>query len=90
LTPASAEGVTGGYVEIENWMKQLTKNASSHHLSAAAAPASSMYKVIRRLADAYPDPETGENTHISHAYKVEATQVFIIHPDEASSIAKVN
>jgi hypothetical protein len=49
-----------------------------------------MYKVIRRLADAYPDPETGENTHISHAYKVEATQVFIIHPDEASSIAKVN
>ena len=90
LTPTGAEGVTGGYVEIDSWMKQLTTNSSSHHLSAAAAPASAMYKVIRRLADAYPDPDTGQNTHISHAYKVEATQVFIIHPDEESRIATVN
>ena len=82
LTPTRAEGLSGGYVETAAWMTHVNRNISSHHLSAGMAPTAQMNQVIRRLADAYPDPETGENTHISHSYKIEAVQVFIIHPEE--------
>lgn len=90
LTPTRAEGLSGGYVQTEAWMTHVNRNISSHHLAAGMAPTAQMNQVIRRLADAYPDPETGENTHISHAYNIEATQVFILHPDEESGIANVN
>ena len=82
LTPTHASGLSGGYVDAEAWVTHLNRNVSSHHLSASMAPTAQMHQVARRLADAYPDPETGENTHISHSYKIEAAQVFIIHPDE--------
>jgi len=39
-----------------------------------------MYRALNRLADAYPDPETGKNTAISTALDVKFTQVFILHP----------
>jgi hypothetical protein len=82
LTPTRADGLSGAYVDAEAWMTHVNRNISSHHLSAGMAPTAQMNQVIRRLADAYPDPETGENTHISHSYRIEAVQVFIIHPDE--------
>ena len=90
LTPTRAEGLSGGYVQTEAWMTHVNRNISSHHLAAGQTPTAQMNQVIRRLADAYPDPETGENTHISHAYVIEAIQVFIIHPDEESGAANPN
>jgi hypothetical protein len=33
------------------------------------------------LADAHPDPETGENTAISTSLDVKMAQVYIVHPD---------
>lgn len=39
-------------------------------------------KALRRLADAYPDPETSTNTAISTALDVKLTQVDIVHPPE--------
>jgi hypothetical protein len=35
-----------------------------------------MYHTLRRLADAYPDPGTGQNTAISVAYRIEAVPAF--------------
>lgn len=36
------------------------------------------YYLLKRHADAYPDPITGENTAISAAYRVEAVPVFVV------------
>jgi hypothetical protein len=38
----------------------------------------SMYKTLRALADADPDPKTGQNRAISTAYQVEAVPAFIV------------
>jgi len=35
------------------------------------------YYTLKRLADAYPDPATGENTHISATYHIEAVPAFV-------------
>lgn len=39
------------------------------------------YYNLKKLADAYPDPETGENTAISSAFRVDAVPAFIARPD---------
>ena len=76
----SAEGATGllaGYADVDTWYYQLIRNDSTHHLSNGQISGISLYKALRRLADAYPDPETGENTAISTALDIKMTQVFI-------------
>ena len=80
LTPTGAEGLIAGYADVDTWYQQLIRNDSTHHLSNGQISAISLYKALRRLADAYPDPETGANTAISTALDVKLTQVFIVHP----------
>ena len=46
-----------------------------------------MYHTLRKLADAYPDPETGRNTHISTAYRIEAVPAFVVHPEDLTALA---
>gem|GEM_PF-3544565 len=43
----------------------------------------SLHKALRRLADAHPDADTGENT-ISMALDVQMTQVFIVEPNQTN------
>lgn len=77
----SAEGATGllaGYADVDTWYYQLIRNDSTHHLSNGQISGISLYKALRRLADAYPDPETGENTAISTALDIKMKQVFIV------------
>jgi len=80
LTPTGAEGLVAGYADVDTWYKQLIRNDSTHHLSNGQISGISLYKALRRLADAHPDPETGANTAISTALDVKLTQVFIVHP----------
>jgi len=42
-----------------------------------------LHKALRRLADAHPDADTGENT-ISMALDVQMTQVFIVEPNQTN------
>ncbi len=42
-----------------------------------------IYHLLRRYADAMPDPETGENTAISASYYFEAVPAFAVAPGEA-------
>jgi hypothetical protein len=37
------------------------------------------------MADAYPDPKTGENMAISAAYAVEAVPAFIVHDNKTAA-----
>lgn len=82
LTPKSAEGIFAGYVGVKQWNNRLNRNWGTHHQSYGAVSAPSEYRAMRRLADAYPDSETGANTAISGAGKISLTQVYILHPSE--------
>jgi hypothetical protein len=82
LTPTGAEGLVAGYADVDAYYKQLIRNDSTHHLSNGQISGISLYKALRRLADAYPDPETGLNTAISTALDVKMAQVFIVRPEE--------
>lgn len=87
LSPTGAEGLIAGYADVETWYKQLIRNDSTHHLSNGQISGISLYKGLRRLADAYPDPQSGANTAISTALDVKMAQVFIVHAeDEADEV----
>ncbi len=89
LTPTGAAGLVAGYADVDTWYKQLIRNDSTHHLSNGQISGISLYKALRRLADAYPDPETGANTAISTALDVKLTQVFIVHPQGETARAEL-
>ncbi|MCG8414659.1 MAG: hypothetical protein MI746_10620 [Pseudomonadales bacterium] len=80
LTETNATGLLAGYADVDTWYYQLIRNDSTHHLSNGQISGISLYKALRRLADAYPDSETGDNTAISTALDIKMTQVFITHP----------
>lgn len=80
VSPTGAEGLIAGYADVDTWYKQLLRNDSTHHLSNGQISGISLYKALRRLADAYPDPDTGANTAISTALDVRMTQVYVVHP----------
>lgn len=81
ITPTSAEGVIGGYTDVETWYASLIRADSTHHLSNGQVAAPTLYNVLKRLADAYPDPDSGANTAISSSLDAKFTQVFIQHPE---------
>ena len=82
LTPERAEGVIAGYVDVEAFNNHLNTSWSTHHQSYGQLSAPSLYRALRRLADGYPDPKTGQMTAISSAMSVKFVQVFIDHPPQ--------
>lgn len=86
LTAETAEGLVGGYTDIETWYLQLMKSQSTHCQSYGQLASMSLYKAMRRLADAYPDPKSGANTAISSALRATFTQVYIL-PESKAALA---
>ena len=82
LTPGRAEGLMAGYTDVEGFYYQLNAAWSTHLQSYGQLSSPSLYRALHRLADAYPDPETGENTAISSALEVKFTRAFILHPPQ--------
>lgn len=87
LTPTTATGLIGGYVDIATWYLHTVKNWGTHYQSYGNSSAPSIYKAMRRLADAEADPRTGEKRAISGALDVVWTQVNVIPPDPAEYAA---
>ena len=87
LKPDSAVGYIGGYVDVENWYWQTLKSESTHHQSNGQTTLASLYKILRKDADAYPDPNTGRNTAISGALEAKFVQTFIVHPAADQKVA---
>jgi hypothetical protein len=76
----SAEGVLGGYADVETWYQQLVRSWSTHHSSYGGLSQPSLYRVLHRLADGYPDAK-GANTAISSSIAIKLVQTFIEHPN---------
>jgi hypothetical protein len=83
LTPTSAEGLLGAYIDINEWHRQLAINWATHHASYGQMSVPSITRALRRLADAYPDPVTGKNTAISSALELKFVQANIVHSAES-------
>jgi hypothetical protein len=75
-----AEGVLAGYADVESWYQQLVRSWSTHHSSYGGLSQPSLYRVLHRLADGYPDA-AGANTAISSSIKMQWVQTFIEHSD---------
>jgi hypothetical protein len=89
VSPTGAEGLIAGYADVDTWYKQLIRNDSTHHLSNGQISGISLYKALRRLADAYPDAQSGANTAISSSLDAKFTQVFIQHPQGEAAKAEL-
>jgi hypothetical protein len=87
LTPDSAEGLLAGYTDVETWYMHMLRNWSAHYQSYGKSSGPSIYKAMRRLADAMPDPETGANRAISSALAAKFTQVRVLPFTEAERAA---
>ncbi len=85
LSPKVAQGLMAGYVDVEQFNHRFRTNWAMHHQNYGQSSSASEYAALRRLADAYPDPQTGANTAISSAVEVTLTQVYILHPEEQVS-----
>lgn len=80
LDAEKAEGYAGGYADVDSWAAQLIRSWSTHHSSYGGLSQPSLYPVLRKLADGYPD-EQGQMTAISSALSIQMVQVFIQHGD---------
>ena len=80
LATDRAEGLMGGYVDLMGFYYNVNTNWSTHHQSYGQESSPSLYRSLRKVADAYPDPQTGENTAVSASISVKFKQVFIVHP----------
>ncbi len=79
LTPTEASGLMAGFTDVKSFYYQLNEAWSTHLQSYGQLSSPSLYQALNRLADAHPDPATGQNTAISSALDVKFKQVFILH-----------
>lgn len=82
LTEDGAEGLMGGYLDIERLQNNLAQNWATHFRSYGQESIPSEYRAFIRNADAYPG-EDGKNAFISSAWQIKFKQAFIVHPPAA-------
>ena len=87
LTPEKAEGLIGGYADIESWYNARNRNWSTHHEAYGQQVQQSVFKQLHQLADGMPDAQ-GRNTAISSAFDVKFVQTRILHSDK--EVAEMN
>jgi len=74
----TAKGTLGGYLDLASVYFDAAKSPLTETLSSGNCPGT--YYALKRMADAYPDPKTGECASISAAFAVEAVPAFLVHP----------
>ncbi len=74
---ATAKGLVTGYYNMDAFLYYVG-GMVGHTSAADNCP--SMVVAAQKLADGYPDPDTGRCTHLSTAFDIGAYAAFIIHP----------
>jgi len=77
-------GMMYGYYSLEQYL-YLTGGLGPV-ISTGNFSCPAFFEAARTMADGYPDPVTGECTHISSAFEISAYPAFIIHPDQPSEV----
>jgi len=74
----SMKGDVGGYLDLDSVYFNSVKSPLNETVSSGNCPA--IYYAMKRYADGYPDPKTGECSFISTAFAIEAVPAFLVHP----------
>jgi len=80
------EGMVYGYYGVEqiySYVRGLLTTFPNRHKYSCPG----IYVAAHELADGHPDPETGECTTLSSAFKFEAVPAFVTHPNEETAAA---
>ena len=81
----TATGELAGYNDLESVYNMEFAQAPPVLPKSWGYKCPAVYEAIHRLADGYPDPETGKCTAISTAYRIEAVPAFLIHQKDRLS-----
>jgi hypothetical protein len=80
LTPTGAEGLLAGYENLKQWWSSYVASYSRTSDTLATWDPPATYEAAHRLADGYPDPQTGKCTAISSAWRVTMVRSDIVRP----------
>jgi hypothetical protein len=77
------KGIVGGYEDVATMYYNTVKSGILFETTNAAT-CPGVYYALKRMADGYPDPKTGECTAISTAFNIEAIPAFVLHQPGAA------
>ncbi len=81
------KGTLGGYEDLQTLYYNTSKSGLLFETTNAAS-CPGVYYALKKMADGYPDPKTGECTAMSVAFNVEALPAFLIHQPGDTSKTK--
>jgi len=76
-----ADGMVYGYYDVEEFLYHVTGTGVVISTAGFSCPA--LYAAAHELADGYPDPETGECTALSSAFRINTYAAHVIRPQDA-------
>ena len=77
---SNAKGHAYGYYDVEQFLYMV--GGLGPVISTANFSCPAFFEATYKLADGYPDPETGQCTHISSAFEINSYAAFVIHPEQ--------
>jgi len=80
ISADSLNGIVGGYQPVWDYYFGIANGGLAYE-NMIINDAPGIYHLLKRHADANPDPETGEHTSISAAYRIDAVPVFVVPPE---------
>lgn len=80
-------GIVGGYHNWRTIYASWALGGLTYEVNASF-DIPGLYYALRKSADAYPDPETGQNAFISAAYWFDAVPAFIGHSEDQTARAE--
>ncbi len=86
LADGNLRGLVGGYWDIDGFYDTYGRQASRLGAITLGFRCPGLRGALRQLADAYPDPETGQCTAISTAFRMAGIPAFVIEPELVASL----
>jgi hypothetical protein len=81
----TAKGMLAGYVAATD--VDLTPHAKQESAEMIGYDCPTFAQAVKRFADGFKDPKTGQCTALSTAFDIKAIPAFVIHPDDAHKTA---
>jgi hypothetical protein len=81
----SAKGMMAGYIAASD--VDLTAHAKQASAEMIGYDCPTFSQAVRRYADGFKDPKTGQCTALSTAFSITAIPAFVIHPEDSKKTA---
>jgi hypothetical protein len=82
----TAKGMLAGYIVATD--VDLTSHAKQESAEMIGYDCPTFSQAVRRFADGFKDPKTGQCTALSTAFNIDAIPAFVIHPDDVKKTAE--